>query len=240
MDKIYSRRRFLIKSKNRKKNNLPHLVFIRKKLIKIIIILIIGLGIYKLILSYLEPVFEALCEEKTKSIATIIANEQSSKVMEKYQYEELFTVEKDENGNIKIIKSNVICMNNLISDLTGNIQKEFDALEKTRINIPMGSLTGKYFLSGMGPDIPVHVRLIGNIDTDVKSEFSAQGINQTLHRVYLNLECKMKILTPIRNYDGDIINQVMIAEHVIVGDIPETYYNLEGMEQKLDSMEVIN
>ena len=74
----------------------------------------------------------------------------------------------------------------------------------------------------------------------MRSEFTSQGINQTLHRVYLQVKCEVSILTPFENIKKDIINQVLLAENVIVGKIPSTYYNLEGVEdqsQKLEFMQ---
>lgn len=248
MSKIYSRKRFILKPNLH--INVPKIVGssnfggrrhkVRIKIIKLIIVIVIIILIVKLILSYVDPIFEAMCEEKLKSIATIITNQQSTIVMNKYQYEELYTIEKDEAGNIVIIKSNVAPINNMISDLTENIQNEFNKIEKTEINIPMGSLSGSYFLAGLGPNIPIKVSILGTIDTEVKSEFIAQGINQTLHRVYVNFYCNMKIATPFKNYAKDITNQVIIAEHVIVGNIPDSYYNLEGMGSELDTLNVID
>lgn len=212
----------------------------KRKILKVIITLIIIISVLKLILSYIEPVFETMCGERAKAIATIISNEQSTLIMNQYKYEELFTIEKDNDGNIVLIKSNIVPMNNMISDLTGNIQNEFNDLKKTKIEIPVGSLMGRYILSGTGPGIPIKIAIMGNVDTEVKSEFIAQGINQTLHKIYLSLDCKMKIITPLKNFEKEIVNQVIIAEHVIVGNIPETYYNLEGMETRLDALEVVN
>lgn len=238
MDKIYSRRRFLIKPLFKK--NISKARKQKKKLIKVIIIISVVLLLYNMIFRYIEPIFTSMSEEKTKALATIIVNEQSTIAMNKYQYDELFTIEKDENGEIVIIKSNVVPMNNMISDLTANIQYQFNDIEKTTIKIPLGSLTGRYLLSGLGPDIPIYTSILGNLDTEVKSEFIHKGINQTLHRVYLNLSCKMEIITPIKNFESVIANQVIIAEHVIIGNIPESYYNLEGMETGQDTLEVIN
>lgn len=193
-----------------------------------------------MIMSYIGPVFETLCEDKVKSISTIISNQESTKIMNKYQYEELYNIEKDEEGNIIIIKSNVAPMNNMISDLTEAIQNRFNEIENTTIKIPLGNLFGSYYFSGIGTSINAKVITSGTLDTEVKSEFIAQGINQTLHRVYVKFECYMKIITPIKNFEKKITNQVIIAEHVIVGNIPETYYNLEGMEGKDDLLNTIN
>lgn len=72
----------------------------------------------------------------------------------------------------------------------------------------------------------------------MRSEFTAQGINQTLHRVYLQVDCEVSVLTPFKDITKKIANQVLLAESVIVGDIPDTYYNLEGLQES-DAMEVM-
>ena len=238
MGKIYSRRRFIVKpfifkSKNSKQSKL------KKKIIKFVtLVFIIGYG-FKTTLEYIQPVYEILCNEKAKSVATIITNQQSTIFMNKYQYEELFTVEKDTKGNVTLIKSNVTPINNLISDLTENIQHEFDNIKSEKIEITLGNLTGNYLLSGFGPKIPINVEMTGTVDTEVKSEFISKGINQTLHRVYVVFDCKMSVVTPMKNYSQNIINQFIIAENVIVGNIPDSYYNLEGLEDPLDSLNLM-
>ncbi len=80
---------------------------------------------------------------------------------------------------------------------------------------------------------------IGDVETDLRSEFTSQGINQTLHRVYLQVKCEVNILTPFDNISREITNQVLLMENVIVGNIPNTYYNLEGMNGSNDALEVI-
>lgn len=241
MSKIYSRKRFILKPSSKASGRLPRKTFIiKRKALKIVILLIIAIVIYQMILSYIEPVFETLCEEKVKSVATVISNQESTKAMNKYQYEELYTIEKDEAGNVVIIKSNVVPINNMISDLTEGIQNRFDEMEETTIDIPVGNLFGVYYFSGVGPSIPTRVVMTGTLDTEVKSEFIAKGINQTLHRIYVNFQCYVKIITPIKNFQKHITNQFIIAEHVIVGNIPDSYYNLEGMTGVEDALNVID
>lgn len=93
-----------------------------------------------------------------------------------------------------------------------------------------GSFSGFKLLAGRGPGVPIRISVIGNVETDLKSEFSEQGINQTLHRVYLQVICEVSILTPYNSIVEKITNQVLIAENVIVGKIPNTYYNLNGID----------
>lgn len=238
MSKIYSRKRFILKPMN----HVPRgkTIFLKRRTWGIIIVVIVIIVIYKTFFGYIDPVFESLCEDEVKSIATIISNQESTIAMNKYQYEELYTIEKDESGNVVIIKSNVVPINNMISDLTEGIQNRFNELEKTQIDIPIGSLLGSYYFSATGPSIPIKAIVSGTLDTEVKSEFISKGINQTLHRIYVNFECYMKIVTPIKNYQKKITNQVIIAEHVIVGNIPDSFYNLEGMSGVDDVLNVIN
>ena len=242
MSKIYSRKRFIIKPGFRKKYTYGHNQNSKlpKKTIKFIFVFIIAIVVYNTIASYISPVFETLCEEKARSVATIISNQESTKAMNKYQYEELYTVEKDSEGNVTIIRSNVVPINNMISDLTEGIQNRFNEIEDTEIKLPIGNLLGMYYFSGVGPSIPARVVMTGTLDTEVKSEFIAKGINQTLHRIYVNFECYVQIITPIKNFRKKITNQVIIAEHVIVGNIPDSYYNLEGMSGVDDVLNVIN
>lgn len=76
----------------------------------------------------------------------------------------------------------------------------------------------------------------GTVETDLRSEFKEAGINQTLHRIYLEVKCNVNILTPYDTIKETIYNQVLLVEGVIIGNTPDTYYNLEGLtgEQNLD------
>ena len=77
----------------------------------------------------------------------------------------------------------------------------------------------------------IQISPIGNVETDLKTEFTSQGINQTLHRVYLQVKCKSNILTPFKDIEKEITNKVLLIENVIVGNIPNNYYNFNGIGQ---------
>ncbi len=105
--------------------------------------------------------------------------------------------------------------------------------------MPFGSFTGFKLLAGRGPGVKIKISTIGEVETDLRSEFTSQGINQTLHRVYLQVKCNVNILTPFDNISREITNQVLLMENIIVGNIPNTYYNLEGINGSSDALEVI-
>ena len=129
-----------------------------------------------------------------------------------------------------MIKSNMIPINEIISDVAVKIQNSINDRGKENIKITIGSFTGSKLLSGSGPGIPIKISSIGNVETDLRSEFSAQGINQTLHRVYLQVDCEVSVLTPYNTISEKVSNQVLLIENVIVGKIPNTYYNLDGID----------
>ena len=136
MSKIYSRPRiripkiFLsnIEDKNLKK---------KQKIAKIFIIIVIAFSTVKIVLDAILPIFDTLCKDKAKSIATIISNEQATNVMREHSYDELFTVEKDNDGNITMIKSNVFPINEIISDVAIKIQEEIDTRGREDVEIAL-------------------------------------------------------------------------------------------------------
>lgn len=192
-----------------------------------------------IILKSIGPTFEAICVEKAKEIGTKILNVESSEVLKNVDYNDLISVEKDSENNIKMVKSNVILINLLASDITYKIQEKLSALEKQKIAISMGSLSGSKLLAGHGPNINFRIIPIGSVETEFKSEFVDAGINQTIHRLYLVVNCKVDILTTYNTIDANIENQILFAENIIIGDIPDSYYNLEGMKNE-DVLEVVN
>lgn len=137
-----------------------------------------------------------------------------------------------------MISSNVIAINEIISDIAIKIQEELNKVENSKFKISMGSFTGSRVLSGRGPKMEVKMSTIGNLDTDLRSEFLDAGINQTLHKIYLQVECQVLILTPFDTIEEKIANQVLLLEAVIVGTTPSTYYNFEG-ETNGNELEII-
>ena len=136
MHKIYSRfririPRITINSRKRLKNNKS------VKMAKVVLILIIAFSTVKIVLNAVSPIFDTLCENKAKSIATIVSNEQATAVMSEHTYDELFTIEKDNSGNISMIKANVIPINEIISDVAVKIQEEIDKKGKENIEIAL-------------------------------------------------------------------------------------------------------
>lgn len=233
MASIYKRKRIYVPkmfNKFKKEKN--------KKIGKFLFIVCIMLITFLVAYSSICPIIDSICKDKAKSIATIICNEESTKIIANYQYEDLITVYKDSDDNITMVKSNIVPINYIISDVAEKIQKRMNETHSESAYINLGSLTGNRILSGLGPKIPIKLSLVGNVETDLRSEFISHNINQTIHRIYLQIECEIAVLIPYNIIEEKISNQVLIAENIIVGKVPETYYNLEGITED-DVMEVM-
>lgn len=114
----------------------------RKKIIEITIIFSIAFLTVKIMLDAILPIFNTLCENRAESIATIVSNEQATNVMKEYSYDELFTIEKDEQGNIKMIRANVIVINEIISDVANKIQEELNKKGREDVEIALRKFYG--------------------------------------------------------------------------------------------------
>ena len=240
MDKIYSRPRLFrlnrytsIGGNNNKSNKY------KKIIIYIIIIMIIGYFTAITIIKAITPIIERQCRVVAQSTATRFANEACNSAMQNIRYEDLCTIEKDEEGKIRLIEMNSININKLNSQIALDIQNKLNNNESSKFYIRLGSFTGSKILSGRGPNVEIRMSTIGAVKTNIKSEFEETGINQTLHKIYLDIECNVSLLSPFKDLDESVNVQVLLSETIISGDIPESYYDLEGMSPE-DTMNMMN
>lgn len=235
IEKIYSRNRIklpqLFNNNRSKSNNI---------FINVIIVIIVAVITYSIIVNAINPIIEEQCKDNAKNLASKISNEQASVIMNNYKYEDIITIIRDSDGNIKMLQTNIKNVNDIMSDIPLKIIKELEKESNSNISIYLGSLFGIKTLSATGPKIHIKIASIGNVDTKLESQFSAQGINQTLHRIYMNLDCEATILTPYNTIKQKITNQILIAESVIVGNVPDSYYNIQSSDSVSDSKMLIN
>lgn len=230
-DKIYSRHSFRLPKIIINKNLSPKKQDNTKKIIKIVLILTIAISFAYFSFTAIEPIIEKNCKSMAKSIATKVSNTKATEVMSKYEYNDILSITKDEQGNIKMVGTNIFVVNKIISDIPVYIQEELEKEENSSFKIPLGSFLGSNLFAGRGPNVNIKMKIAGDLETDLKSEFISSGINQTLHRIYLEIKCNVIILTPFETIEEQIVNQLLLAEGVIVGEIPSSYYNLEGMSR---------
>jgi sporulation protein YunB len=144
------------------------------------------------------------------------------------QYDRIVYFEKDLDGRITALKTNISEVNRLKTDILNIINDEILALDTSDIGIPMGSFVLPEFLSGKGPVIPVHILSIRNSDASFYSNFRQAGINQTLHQVTMEVTIDVSVLVLGSTTSFTLESQVVVAETVIVGQVPNTFLQTGG------------
>lgn len=136
---------------------------------------------------------------------------------------ELVTFEKDNNGSIAALSTNMEEINLLQAAITNAVIKRFSETDIMTVSVPIGSVTGTALLSGRGPRIEVKLLSVSNIKTSFRNEFTSAGINQTRHRVFMDVEVTFGVVLAGYEEWETIVTEVGVAETVIVGGVPETY-----------------
>ena len=159
--------------------------------------------------------------------------------MKNYKYEDLVNVIIDDDNNISMLQVNTNTVNEVSSQISLKVVESLKQNRNNYINIYMGTLFGITLLSGSGPSVNAKIANVATVDTDLKSEFYSTGINQTIHKVFLEISTNVSILTPYHSLDSNIKSKVLLAESIIVGNIPNTYYYLKTSKD-IDPSELLN
>ena len=152
-------------------------------------------------------------------------------------YDVLIHLEKDETGRVAALESNMAAFNRLRSQIADEILRRLSEVSTSELSIPVGTLTGSTLLAGRGPCIRVRMQAVGSADASLRNAFSAAGINQTRHQIYLAVDVYVSILLPGFSTMTKLSNHYAVAETVIVGSVPDNYTyfsNGADMEQNAE------
>jgi sporulation protein YunB len=144
-------------------------------------------------------------------------------------YDRIVYFEKDLTGRITALRTNMSEVNRLKTDTLNIINDEILALDSSDLGIPLGSLFLPEFLSGRGPQIPVQIISIRNSDASFQSKFSHAGINQTLHQITMSVLVDVTVLVLGQTERFQVASEVVVAETIIVGDVPDTFFQTGGL-----------
>ena len=199
----------------------------RLKTFGIILLLCLGVliaGFFSLRSKY-RLVIGDLAQTSVKNATSDLANDSVAQQIENgnIQYDRIVYFEKDINGRITALKTNIREVNRLKTDILNIINGRILALDAADIGIPIGSLFLPEFFSGKGPAIPVHILAIRNSDATFSSNFIQAGINQTLHQLVMEVNVEAAVLVLGETSTFQVSSQIVVAETVIVGEVPNTF-----------------
>ena len=144
------------------------------------------------------------------------------------QYDRIVFFEKDLNGRITALKTNLSEVNRLKTDILNLINDEILAMDTSDLGVPFGSFILPELLAGKGPIIPVQIMAIRNSDASFTSSFTEAGINQTLQKMTMTVYVDVTILVLGKTESFTVSSQVVVAETVIVGQVPDTFLQSGG------------
>jgi len=187
------------------------------------------------------PIITTLCESNAKYIALEITNKAVSECINNVKYEDLVTLKQDSTGKILALNSDVIELNKLSTNISTSISNKLANMDARYVKIPLTSIFNMGLFSGYGPRLSLNIIPTGNVTSKYKSEFEQAGINQIRHRIYIEISTKVRLIAPFYTSTQEYVNEVTVAENVIIGDTPATYYNISGMESltKKDSLNLL-
>ena len=191
------------------------------------VLTVIGFAIFRY--KY-KSVISGLAETQVRNATSDLINDAIDKQIDSanIQYDRIVYFEKDLDGRITALKTNMSEVNRLKTDILNIINDEILALDTSDLGIPIGSLILPEFAAGRGPEIPVQILSIRNSDASFSSNFFEAGINQTLQQLNMNVSVDVAVLVLGHTNYFTVSSQVVVAETIIVGQVPNTFLQTGG------------
>ena len=197
------------------------------KYIPFLVVIIFVIVVFNIILGFFDKrVMPSITETAiimAKSQTLDIINKKSVEILsQEFKYDEMIKIEKDKEGNIILVQSDTIKLNYIAAKLSTECNKELSDMNNSTIKVPFGWLGDKSAFYNLGPTISMHIEPMGNINTNYESKFEGAGINQTRHKIYLNVNAKIRLKLPLKYQDIEVNTQIPVSDTIIVGKIPNT------------------
>ena len=201
----------------------------RRRALVLVILLAASALVVSMVRFRLSPMIREIATTRVSNEASFAINRSIIRQIDEkaIDYDRIVLLEKDIQGNICAIKTNMAEVNLMKTAVLEMVDEEVLELSVEEIGIPLGNLLLPEFFSGQGWHIPVKILAVSSSDAVFVSHFTEAGINQTLHQIFLTVEVTMTILTPLGAQTVDTNSQVLVAETVIVGAVPQTYMNMD-------------
>lgn len=212
--------------------------------INLILLLCIGIviGCFWYLLVAIRPAFIILAENRAKELALYTIHQTVTETMgtDSATHREIVEFTYTADNRINAVNSNLAGISRLKSDLNLNIMQKISAMDSDTLKIPLGSLLGSELFSGLGPTISFSVKPYGTAITDIRTDFTEAGINQTKLDVTVDVSADLSILMPTVRKKSRVETSVPIIQTVIVGDIPDSYTHVDrdGYEFEDDVLEL--
>ena len=178
---------------------------------------------------FLKDISAQIACSDASDIVTVQINKVVAQIMQEGDYngDYFVTFEKNDRGEVTAISSNMTRINGLSAQILDRVVGATDNRTLT-VEIPLGNLTGISLLMGRGPGIPVQIIMLTSSRVEFNNSIVTAGINQTKHQINLDVIVDIDILIPWATESAKVTTEVLIADTIIVGQVPGTYFNLQN------------
>ena len=183
----------------------------------------------------LENVILDMAYARAEAMAVEYMHEAVRDVMgDEITYQDMMTVRTDENGRVTMLQANAVRMNELAAFTALQAQARLESADAQSVSIPLGAALGIPFFSALGPRVRVRIVPVSAVSAAFSTEFESAGINQTRHKIYLSLRTTVRLVIPSGARQVSLGSQVLIAESIIVGEVPQSYVQVPDMDGALN------
>lgn len=179
-------------------------------------------------MTFLKELSAQIAVSDASDIVTVQINKAITEIMAEGDYTGDYFVSfiKNEAGDITAVSSNMARINALSAKILDRVVGATDNRTLT-VSIPLGNLTGISLLMGRGPGIPVQIIVLTSSRVRFNNSVDTAGINQTNQQINLEVIVDIDILIPWDSVNTQVITEVLIADNVVVGRVPETYLTMQ-------------
>lgn len=136
-------------------------------------------------------------------------------------YDNFVNIERDNDGNVEMLSVNMLYVNLVMSNISTIIQTEMTSLLFDGVNVPLGAFSGIVLLGERGYDVNLEIMTVGLAECSFRTEFESVGVNQVLHSLYIDIVAYAQVILPLESSNVECRTSLLLAENVIVGDVPQ-------------------
>lgn len=167
----------------------------------------------RIVVSLAEKTFDSIISSASYHAVDII-------VEEKYRYSDLVDIKTDSSGNVGMIITDSYAVNKLAATAATKAYDYLSEKIEKGVEVPLGAFTGIRLISGFGAKVRMKVISVASVKCDFVSEFAQEGINQTRHSLYLNINCVVNVVTKTKTKKINDKITVLVFDNLIVGKVP--------------------
>lgn len=213
--------------------------FLFRLTVALLVVLAAGIILFIVVERAAAPVLIEMSEARVRASAVKAMNDAVRTVLTNpLKYSDLIKITQDANGKVILLQADTLKMNDIATSTALQTQENITVAGRQGVGVPLGSLLGGELLSGRGPDIFARIIPVGSVTTAFESEFNNQGVNQTNHKIYLDVHSVVRIVVPTQSKEIEVSTKVLLTECIIVGEVPDSYVNVSTLDD-LNAMQAV-